>query len=90
MQTDDVLQWEMHGGGTRISFVARRSEGGYGLTVRRDDAVVIHDVAPDGTVLLRKSQTSARRCTTSVMRRSRRRPEPRSCWVVSAGDLRRR
>jgi hypothetical protein len=56
MHSEHVLQWEMHAGGTYISFIAERSEQGYGLTVKRDDAVVMSDVARDGTVLFRKSQ----------------------------------
>lgn len=55
MQTEHVLQWEMHADGTYVSFVAQRSDEGYGLVVKRDDAVVISDVATDGTALLRKS-----------------------------------
>lgn len=55
MQTEHVLQWEMHADGTCISFVAQRSDEGYGLVVKRDDAVVISDVATDGTALFRKS-----------------------------------
>lgn len=56
MQSEHVLQWEMHASGTHISFIAQRSEQGYGLLVKRDDAVVMSDIASDGTVLLRKSQ----------------------------------
>jgi hypothetical protein len=56
MQTEHVLQWEMHASGTHISFIAQRSGEGYGLLVKRDDAVLMSDIASDGTVLFRKSQ----------------------------------
>jgi hypothetical protein len=56
MQTEHALQWEMHGDGTYVSFIAQRSEEGYGLVVKRDDTVVISDVATNATALFRKSQ----------------------------------
>ena len=55
MQTECVLQWEMHGGGTLISFVAERVKEGYGVLVRRDNAVLMSDVAPSAEQLFRKS-----------------------------------
>lgn len=49
------LQWELHAGGSQISFCASRDEDHYDLVVRRDDAVVLADVAKDCVSLLEKS-----------------------------------
>ena len=57
MQTECVLHWAMHGGGTFISFAARRVEHGYGMVLTGDDdALLISDTAADGASLLEKSQ----------------------------------
>jgi hypothetical protein len=58
MQTECVLQWQMHSGDTFISFAAQRTEIGYGMVVKRDhDALLISDTAADGAALLEKSQS---------------------------------
>lgn len=57
MRNDCVLQWEMHGADSFISFAAQRTEIGYGMVVRRDDALLISDTAADGAALLEKSQS---------------------------------
>ena len=49
------LQWELHAAGSQISFRASRDEDRYDLVVRRDDAVVLADVAKDCATLLEKS-----------------------------------
>ena len=57
MGSASVLEWEMHGVDTFVSFGARRTEHGYGLFVMRDDdTLLISDTAVDGGALFRKSQ----------------------------------
>jgi hypothetical protein len=57
MDNGYVLEWEMHGGDTFVSFRARRTEHGYGVVVTRDDdTLLISDTAVDGAALFRKSQ----------------------------------
>jgi len=57
MDTACVLEWEMHGVDTFVSFRARRTEHGYGVFVTRDDdTLLISDTAGDGAALFRKSQ----------------------------------
>ena len=57
MDTQCVLQWEMYGGDTFVSFLARRSEQGYAVVVTRDDGtLLLCDAAPDGAALFQKSQ----------------------------------
>jgi hypothetical protein len=57
MDSGCVLEWEMHGVDTFVSFRARRTEHGYGLFVTRDDdTLLISDTAVDGAALFRKSQ----------------------------------
>jgi hypothetical protein len=55
MTNAHVLQWELYGAGTHVAFSALREESGYGLQVRRDNALVVSAVAADGPALLRKS-----------------------------------
>jgi hypothetical protein len=57
MDSACVLEWEMHGVDTFVSFLARRSERGFGVFVTRDgDTLLLSDTAVDGAVLFRKSQ----------------------------------
>lgn len=50
-----VLHWELYGGGTAITFVAERRDGGYALTLRRDDALVMTTVTRDVDSVFLKS-----------------------------------
>ena len=57
MDSACVLEWQMHGGDTFVSFRARRSEQGYAVVVTRDDdTLLLCDAAADGAALLQKSQ----------------------------------
>jgi hypothetical protein len=57
MDSACVLEWEMHGVETFVSFRARRSERGFGVFVTRDgDTFLLSDTAADGAALFRKSQ----------------------------------
>lgn len=57
MSMPTVLQWELHAPGSVISFDATRDDdNGYGLVIRRDDALIAADVAADVSALLRKSR----------------------------------
>jgi hypothetical protein len=55
MTNNQVLQWEMYGPGTAVAFVAVRQDEGYDLRVTRDEQVLVRDVAPDTSTLMRKS-----------------------------------
>ena len=55
MNTAAVLEWELHGPGSHITFSASRDDDGYDLVMKRDDAVVLADVAADSDSLLQKS-----------------------------------
>jgi hypothetical protein len=55
MNTDHVLEWDMHAPGTSLHFAARRAADAYEVVINKDDAVLMtYDVA-DGGSLLRKS-----------------------------------
>ena len=57
MDSGCVLEWEMHGGDTFVSFRAQRVEHGYGVVVTRDnDTQLISDTAVDDADLFRKSR----------------------------------
>ena len=57
MDSACVLEWEMHGVDTFVSFRARQTAHGYGVCVTRDDdTLLISDTAVDGAALFRKSQ----------------------------------
>jgi hypothetical protein len=57
MDSACVLEWQMHGGDTFVSFRARRSEQGYAVVVTRDDdTLLLCDAAADGAALFQKSQ----------------------------------
>ena len=56
MHTAEVLQWDLHGRDSHITFRAKREDDRYDMVIRGNDAVLLADVAPDVTALLRKSQ----------------------------------
>ena len=55
MRNPHALQWELYGSGGAVFFSALRHEAGFDLQLRRDNALVLSDVAPDIPTLLRKS-----------------------------------
>lgn len=55
MNTASALQWELHAAGSHITFSASRGEDRYDLVMRKDNTVLLADVAKDTATLLRKS-----------------------------------
>jgi hypothetical protein len=55
MASTGAMQWELYGAGSAVVFTALRDESGFGIQLRRDDALLVSDVAPDLSTLLRKS-----------------------------------
>jgi hypothetical protein len=55
MSETNALQWELHAQGSSISFVASREERHYHLIMRRNETVVLADIAKDTATLLHKS-----------------------------------
>jgi hypothetical protein len=57
MDTEFLLQWDMHGVDTFVSFVARQTESGFVMVVTRDgDSFVMSDTAADAGTLFQKSE----------------------------------
>jgi hypothetical protein len=90
MDSACVLEWEMYGGDTFVSFRARRAEDGYVVLVTRDnDTPLISDTAADGAALFQKSQDL--REAFRVMGYTPKRTAPRAshltggvCWGPAA------
>lgn len=55
MNSDHVLQWEMHSAAGDVRFCAARERNGFSLRVEKDGAMALTGVAPDGVTLLRRS-----------------------------------
>lgn len=55
MNNAAILQWDLHGQNSHITFRAKREDDRYDMVMRGNDAVLLADVAPTVAALLRKS-----------------------------------
>lgn len=55
MQTEQVMQWEMYGFETAVSFSATADRTGFRVTLQRDQIPVVTSMAADTMALLRAS-----------------------------------